>query len=328
MALLPVTEHTPVWAQDLWPFVSQIVLTIGWSMFNVNLVPALTTATTIHDRHSAFALSSAVRGIGTFAGTMAGGMLPGLLASATGQTLHAPAPYRFALWVGAALGLAGALPLVFVRKSSNKTLREPITVARSFPVAPILFMAGYVYLRHAGWATCQAFFNAYLDSDLDLTASSIGLITGFGQILAIFASLITPRMAARRGHGWVLLVTTLGTAVSLLPLSLSASWVAASLGQIGILVLSAVWIPALQVFQMELVDERWRSIAYGAVSMAMGLGYGSTSLAGGYIISSWGYRRLFSVGIALSLAASAVLFVVLRVRGDGRGSETDSQIGS
>jgi predicted MFS family arabinose efflux permease len=76
---------------------------------------------------------------------------------------------------------------------------------------------------------------------------------------------------------------------------------------------------------MELVDERWRSLAYGAVSMAMGLGYGSTSLAGGYIISWWGYRRLFSIGIALCLLATFALFAVLRFHSNRPEGGAESQ---
>ena len=72
----------------------------------------------------------------------------------------------------------------------------------------------------------------------------------------------------------------------------------------------AIWMPAFQVFQMERVDSRWRSLAYGAVSMAMGLGFGSTSLAGGYIIAAWGYRSLFLIGVGLSLAGATLMWYI------------------
>jgi len=62
------------------------------------------------------------------------------------------------------------------------------------------------------------------------------------------------------------------------------------------------------------VDSEWRGLAYGAVSMAMGLGFGTTSLAGGYIIAAVGYRPLFLLGVGLSLAGVAYLWVVLKRR--------------
>ena len=312
MALLPMTESVPAWAQDAWPFVSQVVLTAGWSMFNVNMVPALMAGTTPDTRNGAYALGNAIRSMGTFVGTFVGGALPGAFGSFLHQTLEAPAPYRYALWVGAALCMFSLVPLVMVGKVESHVSRQQTAGRGPFPVLPIGLMVGYVLIRHAGWATCQAFYNAYLDTDLHMSASSIGLITGVGQALSMVAALMTPRLAARRSNGWTLVMTTLGTAVFLLPLVLVPHWTAAAVGRVGILVMSAVWMPALQVFQMELVDSQWRSLAYGAVAMAMGMGFGSTSFGGGYLIAAAGYRSLFLLGVGLSVVAAAVMWGILR----------------
>jgi MFS family permease len=68
---------------------------------------------------------------------------------------------------------------------------------------------------------------------------------------------------------------------------------------------------------MELVDSQWRSLAYGAVSMAMGLGFGSTSLAGGYVIARAGYRTLFLLGVGLSMAGAVLMRALLRRQSSG-----------
>jgi predicted MFS family arabinose efflux permease len=107
-------------------------------------------------------------------------------------------------------------------------------------------------------------------------------------------------------------MTTLGLALSLVFMGLIPHWSAAGLGRIAILVLSAAWMPALQVFQMELVEEDWRSLAYGAVSMAMGFGFASTSFGGGYVITAVGYRILFLIGAALCAIASVVMWAIGR----------------
>ena len=80
MTLLPLTEFVPPALRDFWPFFSQVVLTVGWSMFNVNLVPALMASTTEWNRNAAYALSSAFRESGTLVGTFIGGLLPGMFA--------------------------------------------------------------------------------------------------------------------------------------------------------------------------------------------------------------------------------------------------------
>jgi len=64
-------------------------------------------------------------------------------------------------------------------------------------------------------------------------------------------------------------------------------------------------MPAFQVFQMELVDARWRGLAYGIVSMAM-------SLFGGRIAAQWGYGRLFLIAVGLSLLGALVIWGMRR----------------
>ena len=312
MASLPLAGFLPIWIRDAWPIASQIGITAGWSMLNINLVPALMATTTAQNRNDAYALSGALRSLGTFLGTVSGGMLPGFFANLLRQTLDDPIPYACALWVGAALGLLGLIPLISMGHVGQVTPREQAEVRGPFPVLPVALMIGYVLLRHGGWATCQAFFNPYMDKVLRLPSSSIGLIIGAGQFVAILASLITPRLAARHSNGWTLMVTTLGMAICLVPLALIPHWAVAGVARLGTLILSAIWMPALQVFQMELVDAQWRSLAYGAVSMGMGFSFGLISLLGGYIIAAVGYRSLFALGVGLCLAGTVLMWGVLR----------------
>jgi MFS family permease len=315
MILLPLTEFVPRALRDFWPFFSQVVLTSGWSMCNVNLVPALMASTTEWNRNSAYALSSAFRETGTLVGTFVGGLLPGMFAGLFAQSLDDPAPYRLALWGGAMLAVVALIPLRRIKKAAAPMVKTHADRSRSpAPVLPIALMAIYIFIRHAGWATCQSFCNAYMDADLHLSTSVIGLITSVVQVVAIVASLLTPRMMARYNNGGALLITTVGVALGLLPLGLIPHWAAAGIGRIGYQLATAMWIPVLQVFQMELVDAEWRALTYGITSMAMGLGFGALSLAGGYIIAALGYRSVFLIGAALELVSAVVLWAVLKCR--------------
>ena len=314
MVILPLVEFLPPWAQNAWPITSQIVRAAGWSMFSVNLVPALMASTTARNRTSVYAMSSVLRGFGTFAGTVSGGLLPGLFAGLLGQTIDAPGPYRFGMWVGAALGLLGLLPLSLVGQVRKAASTERAQSGGPFPVLTIALVVAYVYLTRVGWASCRAFGSAYMDSELRLSPSSIGLITGVGQFAAVLTPLLASRLTAHRGDGWVLLATSFGTALGLLPMALIPHWSAVSLGNLSIYAMSGIWMPTLQMFQMDLVEPRWRSLAYGAVVMGMGLSFGSISLAGGYIIAATGYRSVFFIGAALSAAGGALMLGMLKSR--------------
>jgi predicted MFS family arabinose efflux permease len=81
---------------------------------------------------------------------------------------------------------------------------------------------------------------------------------------------------------------------------------------LGVVALSAIWMPALQVFQMEMVDAQWRSVVYGAVSMSMSLSFTSVNLGGGYLIAAAGYRSLFMAGALLSAVGGALMLGIQR----------------
>jgi MFS family permease len=312
MAVLPLTEFTGGALRSALPMVSQLVLTGGWAMYSVNMVPALMAATTVESRSSAYALNSVFRGLGTFIGAIVGGLLPGLFALWLAVEAEAPAAYRYGLWFAAAFCLLGLLPLSLNRAMSQRVHKEDDATRGPFPVGRVALLAAFVYLSHGAWATSQTFVNAYMDTDLRLSTASIGLILGIGQFLAMLTPLLAPVLARRNGNGQTLMTVTLGTAVCLLPMALFTHWLPASLGLWGVVALGAIWMPALQVYQMELVEAQWRSLAYGILSMVMGFTFASISFAGGYIAAAWGYRSLFGLGVCISLAGAIFMWGLLR----------------
>jgi len=311
-AILPLCESMPTSLRATCPILSQVVVTTGWSMFSVNMVPTLAAMTLEQNRVRALSLNAVVQGAGTFLGTFVGGLLPGTFARLLDQGLDAPAPYRYAMWSSAVISGLAMMPLLFSKQIGTVETTARQERRSSFPVWPIVTIFVYVYVRHAGWATGRAFWNAYMDTELRLSTASIGLISSAGQALAILAPLINPWLAARRSNGWIAMVATLGVALSLVPIVLIPHWAAAGLSQLIFVIVSAVWLPAVQVFQMERIAPEWRSIGYGAVAMAMGSGFSSTSIAGGYIVAAAGYRTLFALGIALSLIAAGIMWGILR----------------
>lgn len=322
MLLLPLAVQVPpVWARVL-PLASQVVATMGWSMFSVNSVPALMLVTSDINRASAYALTSVLRGIGTFLGTLLGGILPGLVArlmapgAPVDAALATPEPYAWALLVGALLGLTAVLPLSRVRGGLRPTAAERGSTPRGpFPFALVAALIAYVLTRHMGWTACQAYCSPYMDTDLALSTATIGTLTSVGQIAAIIATLLLPRILRRRSHGWVLAATTAAQVASLALLAFVPHWSAAAVGLLGVQVSAALWIPELQVFQMELVSEGWRGLAYGAVTMAMGLGFGTMSFFGGRLITLRGYAQLFTVGGVLSAVGTLLMLGIARRAG-------------
>jgi len=312
MAMLPAVEFVPETLHELWPIFAQAVVTIGWALISINQVPALMAVTTVQNRNSAYALNGVLRGLGAFVGTVVGGFLPLLFAQGLGTSVEAPAPYRAALITGAVLSLFGIIPLLLARPTPVTVRAEQGQAGGPFPLGIVVLLVLHVFLGQIGPAACQSFCSAYMDTELALSSAAIGLLTGVGQFASILAPLLAPRLAARYGNGWTLMTATLGSALSLLPLALIPHWSTAGAGRVGLLALGAVWMPALQVFQMELVTSRWRALTYGIVSMAMGFAYAAMGLGGGYLVAAWGYSRLFWVALCFSLVGTAFMWGMLR----------------
>ncbi|MCB0127077.1 MAG: hypothetical protein KDE58_32675, partial [Caldilineaceae bacterium] len=237
------------------------------------------------------------------------------------QDVDAPGPYRAALWMGSALALLGLIPLILISPAEPKQHHVKDEPTVPFPFLPVGLLVLHVYLSQLGPASCQFFCSAYMDTTLLLSAAAIGLLTGIGQFTTILAPLLTPRLVARHGNGWTLMATSLGTALSLLPLALIPHWSAAGVGRLGALALAAIWMPALQVFQMELVDPRWRTVTYGIVSMAMGCAYASVGFIVGRVVSGWGYSTLFSLALAMTLLGTVLMWGMLKNPAFGRREE-------
>ena len=312
MAMLPMTEFVPAALHTPWPIMAQAVVTIGWALISINQVPALMAATTAQNRNSAYAFNGVLRGLGTFIGTVVGGFLPILFAGLLGASVDGPAPYRAALLTGAVLCLFGLIPLLLIRPAAAAVHTTQVVTDSPFPLFPVAFLVLHVVLGQMAPAACQSFCNAYMDRELALSSATIGLLTGIGQFTTILAPLMTPRLAARYGNGWTLMMGTVGTAVSLLPLALIHHWSAAGAGRLGLLALSAIWMPALQVFQMELVHSRWRALTNGIVSMSMGVAYAAIGFGGGYLVAAWGYSTIFALTIGISLIGAAVMWAMLK----------------
>ena len=320
MVLFPMTEFLPMSLYSVWPIASQVFMTLGWAMLSTNLVPALMVATTVENRSRAYALNGALRGAGTLVGSLFGGALPAVFAGLFSQSLDTPGPYRYALWVGAVLCLAGLIPLSLVRHAGRPPASEGTRPRGSFPLLPVSLLLVYVYLSQGGWATSQAFSNAYMDTELRMPASIIGLITAIGQALAIAAALLVPKLGARKGPGWALMAISTGMAVSILPVAFISHWGAAAVSKVGVLTLSAAWLPCVQIFLMELVEPQWRSLTYGALSSFMGFAYGSVSLGGGYLAAAAGYGPLFLLGVALCTCAALFMWLMFQRRSAGDAS--------
>jgi MFS family permease len=316
-ALLPLAERLSGPQQVGWLTMTFVVVHLGLALYFVNGAPLMMAIGGLGERTHIFAVQSAMWSLSAFGGSLVGGLLPDVFAGLLDVPLDHPTAFRYPLLLAAAVLLPGIPAILAIREESVEPPPDPAgnqgsPAALTFPIMFVVAMAAVRLLVTAGAATNFTFFNVYLDAGLGVSTVQIGLLSAMGRLMAVPAALITPLLAARWGNGRVLIWSSLGTALCMVPMALIPNVTAAGLGYMGVLALVSIRLPAFQVYSMELVPKRLRSTMSGANEMAVGLSFSATALVGGYLIARVGYTSLFLGGSFLTLAGALLFWLVFR----------------
>ena len=310
---LPMAEFvSSTWRTDFL-LLTRLPRAMGFALYLVNANPFLMGATSAEERTHVFSVQAALWPLAGFAGSLAGGFLPGFFSSILDVSADGPEPFRYTLFIAGGLLSPAVLALLSTSEVSVRQKQESVVEAGPTPWRPIIFIALVVLFQTAGVAGVQIFFNVYLDEKLEASTALIGTLTAAGQLLGGIAALATPMMAARLGHARVILWGSLSTALCFLPLIAMPHWGTAGFAFVGISALATIRFAAFGVYQQEMVSTRWRSIMSGATNMASGLSFSSISLVGGYMVPALGYHSLFLLSAALTALGTIIFWSYFRV---------------
>jgi len=324
---LPLTEFMPLSWQEGWLVATYALARVGAALYLVNGTLFLTGATSPEERVYAFSVLVALQRLLGFAGSLVGGLLPGFFAGVLGVAADRPAPYRYSLLTAALLPISAVLALLATREVRVRRKKWPVVDTGTAPLGLIALLALIVLFRCAGRGAVTIFFNVYLDAGLHVSTSRIGALNAAAQLVAVPASLVMPLLVARWGKARCLILVTLCTAVSLLPLAAIPHWVAAGFSFVGMMMLFSITSPAMSVYSQESVLPDWQAAVAGAVNMAAGLGPAIAAMGGGYAIGALGYRSVFWAGAGLTATGALLLWACSRVlHGEPRPDKAKASI--
>jgi MFS family permease len=313
LTLVPLVEFLPVPWRFYWLLVTYIFAWLGGATYVVNSLPFLMDVTHAQERTHVFSVREALAPLSLFAGSLLGGLLPGVLIALLGGALNEPQPYRYALFVAAALfGLAPLTMLATSAGDGDERTAQPhaaTTGAHTSATAPaptglMVFMGIVILLLLTSKHVIDTFFNVYLDVSLHLAPLWMGALSASAQLLAVPIALVAPFVVARWGKGWAIIGGTVGMALSLWLLILIPHWIGAGLGLLGVSALFAITMPTFTIVSQELVAPEWRATMSGVMTMGIGLSRSGAAFGGGYLIGSLGFPSLFLVGAGLTIAGA------------------------
>jgi MFS family permease len=319
--LLPLADLLPAGAQLGWLIITYSLLYLGLALFFVNTAPFVMERAAAARRTQIFSLQTALLSFSAFLGSLVGGALPAFFAALIGSDDSRPEPYRYALLVA---GVALLPAILAIRAVANEPgagaapADSPARPAGAEVMAPIIGVMALIalvrLLQVAGMAATTTYFNVYLDAELALPTAQVGAIIAAGRLIAVPVALAGPMLAARFGKQAVVIGTTLGSALSILPLALIPHWGAAGLSFIGMVGLSWIRYATSLVFFLELVPPARRGTVSGITEMAGGLCFTLITFGGGYVIALLGYRTLFLWAAAITAVSALVFWLAFRRR--------------
>ncbi len=291
----------------------QLLLAGGFAVFSVNAFPAIMSTTNPNNRTKIYGAASASRNLGTLVGMLVGGFLPTVLSRVMGLSLESTDPYRNALLLCTIVAIPGIYVITRFNENMESGQHKEYDNREVFPIMPVGLILVYVIFSEGTVAVCHSFCNAYMDMQLRLGPDAIGVLGALGQLSAVIVPFTVPSLSRHLKSGNLLALASLGTAFMMVPLALVDTWVGAGLGRLGVMSLSAIWMPVVQIYQMEMVQREWRPLAFALLSVALGINYGTLSYFGGRVIGSWGYSTLFLICAGLTVLGSLVLFIVQKL---------------
>jgi len=307
--LLSLAEFLPETWRASWLMVTYLLAWLAGALYLVNAYALFTASTEPAERSHAFSVRQALFPLGAFAGTLIGGLLPGVLAPWLGVAPEHPAAYSYTLFLGTGALLVGVFALAATRQVNSEQPQVRIESDGSNPVGLITFMAVISLLATAGYNMARTFAGVYLNESFHMSTASIGTLLSVSYLLAIPVSLLMPAIIARWGKAQTIKVGLLTLAFSLLPLVFIPSSTAAGLSLIGMSLASAFAAPALMLCQQEIVPPAWRPTISGAIVMAEGGGTALLAFGGGYLITVFGYHIFFLIGAILTIMGAGLLWM-------------------
>ena len=291
---------------------------LAWASFGiyvVNAAPFLMSTSDEKERPLAFSLYFAVLRIAAFLGGVLGGLLPPWL----DRVVDGNASTSYALSIECSLMLLIPAFILLV-------LTDRVEISRSAThgrrvdtgvIALIGFVGAFGVLSIASEGTLRTFFNVYLDTELGISTTSIGILFALGQLISVPAVLFYPALARQLGNFRTIAYSTAGSVIWCLPLVFLPHWLPGALGFAAVIALGSVLRTALNVYTQELVAEPWRPIISGVLMMSLGVSTSAMSAVGGLIAGSAGYRPVFGIGAVLtSIAFVFFLLYFRRPRGE------------
>ena len=297
-------------------FVGGVAMAFIW----VNHVPFLSDNAHPARRAEALAIWSALQIIVRMFLSLIGGFMPGVMGYFLGLSTEVPAPFRYALLLGAACSLIAVVPLLY---ASGQTRRERAPAPRRSPdedrpaATPWRVFAAITALsgtRGFSMGLTYPFFNVFFEAELGIGPVAIGAIFFLSQLAGLPATFAAPTLVRRFGPTLTILParTVGGSALGIMGafISLPLAVPMFLLVRIG----EVIDNPSDQHFSTQVLPRRYWARIQGLRVCGFQLLNFLGSLLGGTLILDYGYGAAFGLACAARIASGLIMAAFFGLR--------------
>ena len=291
---------------EAWLIATMCLIWMGAALVVVCGTPYLMGITPAEDRSKAFTLMSALISLTAFAGSLLGGILPGLLMRLFPARLDLTGAYNAALWMCAPGYLLSALLMVKARREPAIQIAAASGIKEAAPIGILVFLGFLFGLQIGSENAVNVLLNVYFAGNLNVSNQTIGMIFAVARLMPFFISPFQPLVLNRWGAGSTLKAGYSFVAGCALLIAFLPTGAAAACGFILFSLVTSFTATARSLYGQEAVQPQWRA-AVSAVSTIAGAVSGTlVGFGAGRLIEAAGFRGLF-----MSAAILAVLGVLM-----------------
>jgi MFS family permease len=276
----------------------------GWP---IGLPPLVASITSEVRRSTAFSILFSIAILAAAGAGFIGGRLPGwcqLAAAGRHVPLNALGAKQWAMLAFCAFIVAAAIPLL--RMGSNERY-ERVSSPRIVNTFVNAFLWRYLAVN-ACWGLAIGFFNpftgVFLSRRMSLSLPHLGTFFSATQLLEALAVLASPWLLRRMSLVSGIAATQLTSAIALLVLATTHSWLQAVVPMIAYMLAQHVVDPNMQTLLMNGVDPGQRSSAAAMGVFTVSLAQAVAGTVSGTVISRFGYPMMFVVAAGLAICAA------------------------
>ncbi|MFB0501130.1 MAG: MFS transporter [Candidatus Bathyarchaeia archaeon] len=285
-------------------------------LFWVAQAPFMMENSEPEERTHLFSINLATWFLSNMAGSLVGGVLPGVFSSLFGVEIENVMVYRAALTVSVVFLFLAVLPYYAIKEKPYQKNNATMTSRFSLKAIQSRAIIGKLVLTSVliglGAGLIVPFFNVFFKNKLQATPEQIGIIFALGNVMTAVGIVLAPVVSGRLGKVHAIAFTQLSSIPFIFGIAFSPNLGFAAVSYLARGALMVMGVPIYQNLAMEVVQTEERAPTSGFITMADRIPRAVGSSIAGQTMTQGNYFLPYMITSAFYFFASSLFLTFFR----------------